>query len=161
MNRTRWAAAVLGASVLLLVATATALPETEAAWTKAERGTGSFTGGVMQSPGTLTCSGGGSALLSVPNLTFSWAAPASPANAAVITEYRWTLMQGATVTASGTTAPGTRSVSLAGNGYAFGNHTFSVVAASGNWVSAPGPTGTYIKTNNLITLIQTASCTIP
>lgn len=161
MNRTRIAAAVLGTSALLLLATSTALPETEAAWTTGERGTGTFTGGVVQAPGALSCSGGGSALLSVPNLTFSWAAPATPANAAAITEYRWTLMQGAATTASGTTAPGTRSVSLAGNGYAFGSHTFSVVAASGNWVSAPGPTGTYIKTNNLISLIQTASCTIP
>ena len=159
MSRARIAAALLGVSALLLVAHATPLAETEAAWTTGERGTGTFTGAVVQPPGTLSCSGGGSALLSVPNLTFTWAAPATPANAAVVTEYRWTLKQGATTTASGTTT--STSAVIAGNGYAFGSHNFSVVAASGNWVSTAGPTGTYVKTNNLISLVQTASCTIP
>lgn len=159
MNRRRVSALTLGIATLVLVAISAPIPETEAAWTVATRGSGSFTGGVVQAPGTLTCSGGGSSLLSVPNVTFSWAAPATPANAAVITEYRWTLKQGAATTASGTTV--SRSAVLAGNGYAFGTHTFSVVAASGNWVSAPGPTGTYTKTDNLITLFQTSSCSVP
>lgn len=98
--------------------------------------------------------------MDVPDITFTWASPAAPANAAAVTEYRWSLTRASVVERTGTSA--STSAVIVGAGLAYGTYTFAVVSGSGaNWSSVPGPTGTYTKTNNLVTLYQSSSCSSP
>ncbi|MCU1533806.1 MAG: hypothetical protein JWR53_287 [Glaciihabitans sp.] len=123
---------------------------TDASWTKAETGTGSFTAGIVNPPRTLTCSQG---LFSSP--TFSWVAPV--AGGLTVSGYRWSLISGTgTVVASGSTTLLTASPSPGGL-LTTGTFKFSVVATGpGGWTSVPGPTGTYNITAGLLT-----NCSVP
>ena len=89
---------------------------TEASWVRGSFARGTFTAGVTQPPGALGCSGGGTFIFgnTPPTVTFTWAAPATPANALPITDYYWTLTQGATLVTSGTSTAAARSAAILG-----------------------------------------------
>lgn len=139
--------------------------QTEASWARGTVSAGSLTAGVTQPPGTLGCSGGGTFVFgnTPPTVTFTWAAPATPANALPITDYAWTLTQGATVAASGTSTTAARSAAITGNLVAAGTYTFTVVSRGpSGWNSVAGPTGTYTKTAAILgVLLGTSGCSVP
>ena len=155
--------AAAGALVLALVAVF-GIGVTRAAWLDGEHSRASLASGVVPAPGTLGCSGGGTVLLgnAPPTVTFTWAAAAAPANALPITAYSWTLAQGATVVASGTTSTTARTAAIAGNVAGVGSYRFTVVTrGSSGWVSTTGATGTWTKADLLGLLLTTSACSVP
>lgn len=156
---------VFALTLLVAVVALASVPaqQTEASWVRNTAARGTFTAGVTQPPGALGCSGGGTFIFgnTPPTVTFTWAAPAAPANALPVTDYAWTLTQGATVVTSGTTVP--RSVAVTGNLVAVGTYTFTVVSRGpSGWNSVAGPTGTYTKTAAILgILLGTSGCSVP
>ena len=155
-------AAAMG--LVLLAVTLFGIGATRAAWLDQEYSRATLTASVVPTPGTLSCSGGGTFVFgnTPPTVTFAWLAASTPANAAPVTDYYWTLMSGSTLITSGTTTPTARTAAIPGTTVpAAGNYTFKVVARSSGWVSGTSRTGTYSKTDAVLgILLGSSGCSV-
>jgi hypothetical protein len=150
MRHRRTAGLSLAAALCAGLVAVTSAASTDASWTTAETGTGSFTAGVVGPPRTLTCT---QSAQSGP--VFDWVEPA--AGGLPVSSYHWALTDNTSaVVASGDVTSPTATPAPDGT-LATGTYTFSVVSTGpGGWTSVPGLTGTYT-----VAIGPAFTCTVP